>query len=111
MDLETIIQSEVSQKEKNKYSSYFWVRNQAGEMWGPGVVARATKNMKEGKKEYEFVTRRGEEWMTRKRNQRVEETTDQRLEKWYHTKESSFTWVLKNSKLKVYGDFYLGPLK
>ena len=69
------------EREKQIYSSYFWVGDWAGERWGPGVVARA-----KGEKEYEFVTTRGEERMTGKRNQRVEETADQWLEKWYHTK-------------------------
>ena len=62
------------EREKQIYSSYFWVRDWAGERWGPGVVARA-----EGEKEYEFMTKRGEEKMTGKRNQRLEETADQWL--------------------------------
>ena len=79
------------EREKQIYSSYFWVGDWAGERWGPGVVARA-----KGEKEYEFVTARGEERMTGKRNQRVEETADQWLEKWYHTKP-----ILSFGSLKI----------
>ena len=94
------------EREKQIYSSYFWVRDWAGERWGPGVVARA-----EGEKEYEFVTRKGEERMTQKKKSKSGGNCWPVVGKMVSHQANSFIWVLKNSKLKVYGDFYLGTLK